>query len=341
MVNCIRWFGNGAVSISNGVANALWLVGVYHYFLFWAPMIKATRIWGGLLQQGKAFSWLDGGRGLTGALFSLIGVVVFSIFLGEEVMASTLLDRQQAFAYVISIAAILIVGIGILVWFFMKSTTSETAIQLEKIDWKTILAVLKLPSVWMLMVLILCGYVGYKITDIISQYAEEVMHYNQVDAAKTGTVLQFLRPTTGILLGLFADRLRITKLLFFGFVLTGIGGLCFASGVLAPNLSVLFFMAMLCLAIGVYAVRALYFGVMQVGQIPIQYTGTAVGLISLVGYTPDVFAGPAYGAILDAYPRQELGHQYVFLMLSVFAFVGAIVAWSYHKKYGHFQNRES
>ena len=28
-------------------------------FLFWAPMIKATRVWGGTNSQGKAFGFLD------------------------------------------------------------------------------------------------------------------------------------------------------------------------------------------------------------------------------------------------------------------------------------------
>ena len=30
-------------------------------FLFWAPMIKATRVWGGNTSQGRAFGLLDGG----------------------------------------------------------------------------------------------------------------------------------------------------------------------------------------------------------------------------------------------------------------------------------------
>ena len=48
-------------------------------FLFWAPMIKATRVWGGAYSQGKAFGFLDGGRGLVGALFGSLGVLIFSI----------------------------------------------------------------------------------------------------------------------------------------------------------------------------------------------------------------------------------------------------------------------
>lgn len=303
-------------------------------FLFWAPMIKAARIWGGRSSQGKAFGFLDGGRGLTGAFFSLLGVLIFSFFLTESPDTAGLQDRREAFTYVIYTSSVIIILVGVLVWFFMKSDAIDEKAVLDRISWNHMKQVLKLHSVWLLMVIILCGYVAYKITDIISQYAEEVMLYNQVDAAKVGTLLQFLRPTTGIIFGLIADRLKITWLLVTSFGLTLIGGLIFASGIIAPTTTVLFFMSVVVIAAGVYATRALYFGVMHVGKIPLTLTGTAVGLISLVGYTPDVFAGPAYGILLDAHPGEELGHQNVFWMLSAFAFVGGVAAFIYRKKYG-------
>lgn len=303
-------------------------------FLFWAPMIKATRVWGGSNSQGKAFGFLDGGRGLTGALFGVLGVVIFSFFLGSSTEEAPLPERKDAFTYVIYVSSLIIMLIGVLVWLFMKTKGAEKEIIIEKITKKELKQVLQLPSVWLLMVIILCGYVGYKITDIISQYAEEVMQYNQVDSAKVGTLLQFLRPTVGIIVGLIADRLKITWLLFLSFVVTFIGGVLFASGLIAPTTTLLFFMSVVVIAAGVYACRALYFGVMQVGKIPLTLTGTAVGLISLIGYTPDIFAGPAYGILLDSHPGQEIGHQHVFLMLSAFALVGGIAAFIYHYKYG-------
>jgi hypothetical protein len=61
-------------------------------------------------------------------------------------------------------------------------------------------------------------------------------------------------------------------------------------------------------------------------------TGTAVGLISLIGYTPDIFAGPAMGYLLDSSPGAE-GHQHVFWMLAIFSFVGGIAAWYYFRLY--------
>ena len=298
-------------------------------FLFWAPMIKATRVWGGDSSQGKAFGLLDGGRGLTGALFGLLGVYKFSVFLSVDITEAELGDRQKAFTYVIYVASGLIVFIGILVWLFMKSGSNEKEILLDGITWKELKQVLKLPSVWLLMVIILCAYVGYKITDVVSQYANEVMLYDQVRSAKVGTFLQFLRPATGIVVGLLVDRFKITFWLFLSLVFCIVGGVLFASGSIAPSTAVLFFMSVTIVGVGVYAARALYFGVMRVGRIPLVLTGTAVGLISLIGYTPDIFAGPAYGYFLDQYPGEQ-GHQYVFWMLTAFSSLGAMASLAYY-----------
>ena len=302
-------------------------------FLFWAPMIKATRVWGGATSQGKAFGLLDGGRGLTGFLFGLLGVFIFSLFISENVDSASLLERQEAFKYVIYCSAIIISIIGILTWFFMKSGVDEKEILLERISISQITEVLKLPSVLLLMVIILCAYVGYKITDVLSLYASEVMLYDEVKAAQTGTFLQFLRPTTGIILGLIVDRFRISLVLVFSFAMSILGGVLFATGIIAPSTTALFFISVIVIAIGVYSARALYFAVMQEGKIPLVLTGTAVGLISIVGYTPDIFAGPAYGYLLDSNPG-ELGHQNVFWMLTGFAIVGGIASFIYYKLYG-------
>ena len=303
-------------------------------FLFWAPMIKATRVWGGANSQGKAFGLLDGGRGLTGALFGLLGVVIFSIFVSDKVETVSLLERQQAFKYVIYFSAAIITIIGILTWFFMKSGIDEKEILLERITMSQIASVLKLPSVILLMVIILCAYVGYKITDVLSQYANEVMLYNQVKSAQVGTFLQFLRPTTGILLGLLVDRFRISFVLILSFLASIVGGVLFASGIIGPSVTILFFISVIVIAVGVYSARALYFAVMQEGKIPIVLTGTAVGLISLVGYTPDIFASATFGYLLDAHKGEEVGFQNVFWMFTAFSIVGCIASVIYYYLYG-------
>lgn len=302
-------------------------------FLFWAPMIKATRIWGGTTAQGKAFGFLDGGRGLVGALFGTLGVLIFSLFLTVEIAEATVAESQAAFKYVIWVAAGIIVVVGVLVWFFMKMDSDlEDQVSIDKITVSQIREVLRLPAVWLLMVIILCAYVGYKVTDILSLYAQDVMGYNQVESAQVGTFLLYVRPIVGIIIGILADRSQTTLWLFVSFVISLVGALLFATGVINDSATLLFFISILVVATGVYAARALYFAVMESGQIPLALTGTAVGVVSLVGYTPDIFAGPAMGYLLDSSPGAP-GHQHVFWGLALFSLVGGVAAWFYYKLY--------
>ena len=94
-------------------------------FLFWAAMIKATRIWGGSNKQGKAFGFLDGGRGLVAALFGTLGVVIFSIFITIDLNQATLIERKEAFRIVLLITSLLVALISILVYFKLKLATND------------------------------------------------------------------------------------------------------------------------------------------------------------------------------------------------------------------------
>lgn len=302
-------------------------------FLFWAAMIKATRVWGGESSQGKAFGFLDGGRGLVGALFGTMGVLIFSIFITSEIAEATVVESKQAFRYVILVATGMVSVVGFLVWFFMRmDKTFEKTIILDKITVSQIKEVLKLPAVSLLMVIICCAYVGYKITDIFSLYAQDVMGYDQVQSAQVGTFLLFVRPAVGVAIGILADRSQTTYWLLVSFVVSFFGALLFATGVITDSSTLLFFISILIVATGVYAARSLYFAVMEQGKIPLVLTGTAVGLISLIGYTPDIFAGPAMGYLLDANPG-AIGHRHVFWMLSLFSFIGGIAALMYYRLY--------
>ena len=302
-------------------------------FLFWAPMIKATRVWGGATSQGKAFGFLDGGRGLVGALFGTMGVLIFSLYITSEISEATFSESRAAFKYVILVSSGIVVLVGLLVWLFMKmDSKSEKEITLGKITLSQIQEVSRLPSVRLLMIIILCAYVGYKITDIFSLYAQDVMLYDQVQSAQVGTFLLFVRPVIGVLIGILADRSQTTYWLVVSFVVSFFGALLFATGIISDSETVLFFISILVVATGIYAARSLYFAVMESGEIPLVLTGTAVGLISLIGYTPDIFAGPAMGYLLDNSPGAE-GHQHVFWMLSLFSFIGGIAAWYYFQLY--------
>jgi MFS family permease len=295
-------------------------------FLFWGAMIKGTRIWGGNQNQGQAFGFLDGGRGLTAALMGSVGVFIFSFFLPEDVISSSIKERQDAFQSVILFSSIMVALIGVLVYFFMKTKTEKGVFQSDNThSLNNILAVLKLETVWLLMIIILCAYFGYKVTDIYSLYASDVMGYDEVNSANIGSLQLYLRPIACFAIGFLADKTNGISWIIKGFFVMLAGSILFASGILVADQYILFFISLIILALGTYAIRALYFAILKEGDISLALTGTAVGVISLSGYTPDIFAGPLMGYFLDKFPGVE-GHQYVYAFLGLFSIIGLIAS---------------
>ena len=298
-------------------------------FLFWGAMIKATRVWGGSKNQGEAFGLLDGGRGLVAASMGTLGVVIFSMFLTNDIELASLVERKNAFKYVILFSSFIVFLTGILIIVFMESSI-ESAVNKSASLIPNIKSVLKIQSVWLIMFIIIAAYVGYKVTDIYSLYASDVMNFDNLEAANIGSLQLYLRPIVCLLIALFADKKSYIHLIIIGFIIMLVGALVFSLGIVQVNMNYVFFFSLIVVATGTYAIRALYFSLMQEGRIPIVLTGTAVGVISVVGYTPDIFASPVIGYLLDTYPG-IIGYQYVFSMLVVFSIVGLWASMKFSK----------
>ena len=274
--------------------------------LFWSAMIRATRIWGGLGFQGRAFGWLEGGRG---AVAALLGTLTFLLY-----------SQVLQFSWVILFTSVFTLLAGFMVWFFVPDYT------LEKVGIKgnelvrESLILLKNPSVWLLIIVIICAYSGYKITDDFSLFAKEVLGFSEVQAAGIGTAALWLRALVAILAGILADRFSRINVIALSFGLTIGGGLMIGLGLLNSVLTMVLLNLTLTAA-GIYGVRALYFAVLEEARIPLGLTGTAIGIVSFAGFTPEIFVSPLMGHLLDQNPGVP-GHRHVFLLLVIFALVG-------------------
>ena len=71
--------------------------------------------------------------------------------------------------------------------------------------------------------------------------------------------------------------------------------------------------------------RGIYFATIDEANIPRHVTGTAIGIVSLIGFTPDVFVSPICGKLLDEYDGAA-GYRAIFLLMMVFAVIGTIAA---------------
>ncbi|MDC0879621.1 MFS transporter, partial [Flavobacteriaceae bacterium] len=170
----------------------------------------------------------------------------------------------------------------------------------EKIgDFNNMKKLLKSKSIFLISLIILCAYMGYKITDIYSLYASEVMMYDQINAAKIGAYQQYLRPIVCISVGLFSDKTGNINNIFLGFIIMLIGSIIFASGIVSSSVNILFIISLIIVATGTYAIRGLYFSILNDGDIPVALSGTAIGIVSIIGYSPDIFATPLYEQIIS------------------------------------------
>ncbi len=310
---------------SSGIMKAIYgFWGFTSIFLFWAALIRATREWGGTGFQGRAFGWLEGGRGATAALTGTIALVLFSRFSTGTASVDPDPNGIHAFQIVILVFSSLTFISGLLVWYLVPKTPPVSESQHARDGFQRVMKIIRLPSVWMLAIIIVCAYVGYKSTDDFSLYAREVLGFSEADAAGVGTAALWLRAIVAILAGYLADRFDRIKLLTIFFGITAGCGLLVGMGLLDQVLG-LILLNLTLTAVGIYAVRAIYFAVMKEAKVPISYTGTAVGIVSFVGFTPDIFMGPWMGHLLDKHPG-EPGHQYVFLLLSLFALIGLITS---------------
>ena len=297
--------------------------GVTTILLFWAPLIRATRAWGGTKLPGRAFGILDGGRGLVAAAIGSGAVALFSFFMPDEVQSATPDQRANAFRQVILLFSGITFASAVFVWFALPRWSEPSHDLQNKFQPKGVGRLLQMPTVWLQAIVVVCAYVGYKGLDDVSLYAHDVLDFDEVQAARVGTLSMWVRPFAAIIAGFLADRFGVARMAMLSLVVFGIGSAVIAAGAFRPGMTVFFFATLIATGAAVFALRGLYYAMMEEGRVPFGDTGSAVGIVSVVGYTPDIFMGPLMGLLLDRWPG-ELGHQYVFAVLTFSAMVGLV-----------------
>ncbi|MFT4564782.1 MAG: nitrate/nitrite transporter NarK [Gammaproteobacteria bacterium] len=296
--------------------------GITTILLFWAAMIRGTREWGGDSSQGRAFGILDGGRGLVAAGLASVAVVVFSRILVDGIDIVDPDSRRTALVNVIYFYTGITFLAGIITWLLVPESPSLQRSQARDSLGK-IREVLRQPIIWVQAIIVVSAYCGYKGLDNYSLYAVQVLGMSDVRAAEFTASCAYLRPIAAISAGILADRIGAARLMaaLFMILILSFGILSFAEPVSGANLLILsnIFISFA----GVYALRAVYFALLGETKIPASMTGTAVGLISLVGFTPDIFFASIGGRLLDNAPGIT-GHHHYFLLLTGIMLIGLI-----------------
>ncbi len=303
-----------------GLLYGFW--GITTIFLFWGALIRATREWGGESTQGLAFGVLEGGRGLVAVLVASLALAIFASIMPENANLATDEVRRAGMQSIILVYTAAAFITGVFAWFTVPVPDAEGYRSRHPL--RGMARVLRRPVIWAHAMVIVCAYCAYKGLDNYSLYAVQVLGMDEVRGAALSTYGGWIRPFAAVLAGVVADRFNAARsigvsfgILVVAWTLLGLSSMDAASlNLVYLNLFVTF--------VAVFALRGIYFALLEENRTPPYLTGAAVGLVSLVGYTPEIFFAPIAGRILDANPG-IVGFRHYFLFLAGIALLGVVI----------------
>ena len=303
--------------------------GLTTILLFWAALIRATREWGGRDKQGRAFGILDGGRGLFAAVLAAGAVWVFGEMLPHDPSTATDVERAEALRRLIYLYTAVTAGAGLLCWWFVPE--SHGAPPRHETLWRHIGSVVRIRRVWLQAVIVVCAYVGYKGVDDYSLFAVQAYGMNEVDGARVSTISAWVRPFAAVGAGWLGDRKKASWVcaLSFTMLIGSYAWLALASP--EPSMVWVLYANVFVTCVAIFGLRGVYFALFEEAKVPLAATGTAVALVSVIGYTPDIFVNLVAGWLLDRSPGIE-GHQHFFTFLGGSAVVGLIAALAFGRE---------
>jgi nitrate/nitrite transporter NarK len=308
---------------------AFW--GVSTILFFWASLIKATRHWGNKHNQGLSFGLLDGGRGFFAASIALFGASILTYFFPEKGIEITFENKVETLQYIIGTITCIVFLVALLVWKVLPK--EETKFEIEKefqFNFKKAFALMKQRKVIFHSVIIFCAYCSYKLTGVFGTYAKDIWNYSLEEATYFAVFIQFIRPIAAISIGWIADKYIPSKMIVPSFTILILGSAILGFEFFNQQPIYLSFIVYIFIALGTYSLRGLYFAIIEETKTPIQMTGTLVGIISVVGFTPDIFMSLFIGYMLGENPAIA-EYQQLFTTFTIVPIIGLLATLGFRK----------
>ena len=308
----------------------LW--GIFSVFTFWSAHMKIVRLLGSDNEQGKFFGILDGGRGLVEALLASVALFIFSGILGDSL---NLVDKREALIAVIYMYSIMLLVVSALVMIFVqddkKLIKSNAALgaKSDKFQWSYVKMLFKDINVYLHGGIIFMGYIVFWTVYYIGGFLESNVGLDSVTVASIMVVVLWMRPIGGFLGGLLADKFGRTKIQMVALV---VASTCLIVAALLPVSlgKAVFFPLVVILAIFFYTIRGTYWSLLGDYKLEAFILGTAIGVVSFIGYLPDVLI-PIFNTFLWNTFGAQGGYNAYFIASGIFGFIGVVLVLVFAK----------
>lgn len=320
-----------AFSLNFVVSMIIWLgLSFSTAFVFWSALMKAVRIVGTEEEQGFMYGLYYGCNGIAAALTSFISLYAYNTA-GEDIK-SGFVRGVNASGVVVLVAAICLI-------FLMKEDSQAAnagSSDDDKISLPMVGKVLKSPVVWILSIVILCGYGLKSSVSYFNPYLTEVVGISAVNSGIFSIINNYLLLLLAPVGGILADKVfkSTCKWLSVSFVILAVlfGGVLLIPSDISPMAASIYTLIPGAVTMMMYGV--VFSSVSEAG-IPRTMTGTVIGIASIIGYLPDSIYSVLFGKWLDN--KGAAGYTNIFIFLVASGIVGAVLAfWIYrHGKHAH------
>ncbi|MCH1553628.1 MAG: MFS transporter [Luminiphilus sp.] len=302
--------------------------GVTTGLTFWSALLKGVALLAPGHLQARYFGLLEAGRGLFEALLASIAVAWFAYAL-----SSLDASDQGAMVQVIYFYSSVCLVTGPLLWLILDSGSGQADDTAEPAQSGASLGqtlrdlgnLLRNIRIWLVALCILAGYQIFYATYSYSNYLQVQFGLSAVAVGGLTTVRLWMRPLGAVIAGFVGDRFHPVRSLG---VLLAASGLSLFALILMPSSAP---WAMLVGAVAgssalIYGVRGIYWATFSTCNVAPERMGLAIGLVSMLGYTPEIYLPWINTYLTTAYPG-PLGFQIYFGGVAVFGFAGAALAF--------------
>lgn len=292
---------------------AFW--GVSSLFAFWPCCIKAVRILSGSGDQGKAFGFFEGGRGIGAGLMATGAVFAFKIGAGQ------MEDQVAGMRYAIIFYSVLTILMGVLVFFKVKDEKMEKS---DRVTFKGIGELLRMPAVWIIGFVTFCNYVFTLSMYYFTPYLTEILGATVTFAAALAASKRWFSLLGNVGGGIVTDKVGTGRMLLISFIVMAVGTV---GMLLLPQNSgsIMIFTVLFVIVYIFYNVNyAMTWAMMDEGAIPERLSGSAAGLISTIGYLPEIFCSLLAGIMIDQNPGWK-GYRNYFGFVTAMLVIGAVL----------------
>ena len=308
---------------------AIW--GFFTVFTFWSAHMKLVKMLSSDEDEGRFFGILDGGRGIVEAALGSLAAFIFARILGNSTALAT---RTDALISVIYMYSFVLLITAVLVFFFVEEQkkTSKNTKQKEKtsqFELSDIKKVLKNKYVYLQGGIVFMGYAVFWTSYYVGGFLETNVGASSVAVGTVMSIVLWMRPVGGFVGGYLADKIGKEKTI--GGALAG-GVICL---ILIATLPVtlnnfIFYALAVVFAVFYYAIRGTYWALLGKAKIKPVIMGTAIGLISLIGYFPDIII-PQMNTVLFNNYGPNGGYNAYFIVSAVVGVIGVLIAFAYYR----------